>query len=62
MIASRRAAAALSSSGVLGLPILRAGAADFVLDTPTFVGRELCANRVLRSRLLEKCVNQMNSS
>lgn len=40
MIASRRAAAALSSSGVFGLPILRAGAAVFVFELTTFVGRE----------------------
>lgn len=40
MIASRRAAAALSSSGVFGLPILRTGAAGFGSEGAIFVDRE----------------------
>ena len=51
MIASRRAAAALSSSGVFGLSILRADAAGFELDGTIFVDRKLWASVVFRSRL-----------
>lgn len=53
MIASRRAAAALSSSGVFGLPILRTGAAGCALEVTTFVEREFGANIVFRCRLFD---------
>lgn len=54
MMASLRAAAALSSSGVFGLPVLRAGAEETVLVASTFVGRVFEVSFILFSLLYGK--------
>lgn len=51
MMASRLAAAALSSSGVFGLPDLRVGAKGMVLVTSVSVGRVLEVSFILFSLL-----------